>query len=57
MGDERVKNWLVSLTISTLFGFLVTLPIQVIKKNLLSNVQRKHFVTITLPHVFAGTVA
>jgi len=27
--DDRVKNWLVSLTISTLFGFLVTLPIQV----------------------------
>jgi len=29
IGDDRVKNWLVSLTISTLFGLLVTLPIQV----------------------------
>ena len=34
IGDDRVKNWLVSLTISSLFGFLVTLPIQVILKNI-----------------------
>ncbi len=31
MGDDKVKNWLVSVTISTLFGFFVTLPIQVKK--------------------------
>jgi hypothetical protein len=36
IGDDRVKNWLVSLTISTLFGLLVTLPIQVNIKYLLS---------------------
>jgi hypothetical protein len=29
IGDDRVKKWLVSLAISTLFGLLVTLPIQV----------------------------
>jgi hypothetical protein len=33
MGDDRVKNWLASLIISTLFEFFVTLPIQVIKRN------------------------
>ena len=32
IGDDRVKNWLVSLTISTLFGFFITLPAQVIRK-------------------------
>jgi hypothetical protein len=32
IGDDRVKNWLVSLIISTLFGFFVTLPIQVFQK-------------------------
>jgi len=37
IGDDRVKNWLVSLTISTLFGFLVTLPIQVNKEKFLLN--------------------
>jgi hypothetical protein len=34
MGDDRVKNWLTSLIISILFGFFVTLPIQVIKRKL-----------------------
>ncbi len=34
IGDDRVKNWFVSLTISTLFGLLVTLPIQVYIKYL-----------------------
>jgi hypothetical protein len=29
IGDDQVKNWFVSFTISTLFGLLVTLPIQV----------------------------
>jgi len=33
LGDDKVKNWLVSLTISTLFGFFVTLPIQVKNKD------------------------
>jgi hypothetical protein len=32
IGDDRVKNWLVSLAISTLFGFFITLPAQVIRK-------------------------
>ena len=31
LGDDRVKNWLASLIISSLFGFFITIPIQVIK--------------------------
>jgi hypothetical protein len=34
IGDDRVKNWLVSLIISSLFGFFVILPIQVFVKNI-----------------------
>jgi hypothetical protein len=31
LGDDRVNNWLASLIISSLFGFFITIPIQVIK--------------------------
>ena len=29
MGDNKVKNWLASLCISTFFGMFLTLPIEV----------------------------
>ena len=40
MGDNKVKNWLASLCISTFFGMFLTLPIEVkyeIKYNLWLN--------------------
>jgi hypothetical protein len=33
LGDDRVKNWLASLIISSLFGCFITIPIQVLKLN------------------------
>jgi len=29
MGDEKVRNWLTSFVLSTIFGLFVTMPIQV----------------------------
>jgi len=45
MDDDRVKNWLTSLIISTLFGFFVTLPIQVIKRKLYLYFYPKFYLT------------